>query len=314
MFFPFLLDAYYTEDALEHLRTVDDIPVLSELRVPHECYQRARASGSSTSSSTGKKATAPTLSYDSETRRERPNFSAVNAASAVHRYAPFPPSPVASNSSSRTSRGGDSPSRETSPLNCRFAGNPYKTSYSCPPPLSAPSDDSESNLHSHSPHHVYPHAFPRNARHTHTPPPGVHRPPLSVPSQGPHAHAHPLSSSSSTSSASSSSSQLPALSYSATTATPTPTTASPYAHRYPTAQPTVYSPSPSPSSSASPSAARTPPLSMELDSDKRRHREERTLVPLAALRLSDARPESSASGGRKRYRIDEEVLRNFKSF
>jgi len=40
-------DAYYTEDSLEQLLTVDDIAVLANLPVPHDCYQRARAGTSS---------------------------------------------------------------------------------------------------------------------------------------------------------------------------------------------------------------------------------------------------------------------------
>ena len=41
------LDAYYTEDSLEELHTVDEVPALSGLNVPHECYQRARSTTTS---------------------------------------------------------------------------------------------------------------------------------------------------------------------------------------------------------------------------------------------------------------------------
>lgn len=230
------------------------------------------------------------------------------------RFAPFTPSPIASNNTSRTSGEKDPPSGgRISPLDYRLASNPYRTPYSYPPPSAAPQDEAMPGPHAHTPHHNYSHTCSRNARPIHTLPPGVYLPPLSVPSQGLTAHNHTLSSSPpSTSSVCSSSFQLPSISHSASTSTPTPATASPYSHRYSTPHSKIYSPSPSPSGSTPPSMARTPPLNANNDSSKRRDRDDRTLVPLAALCLSDTRPESGASSGRKRYRIDEEALRAFK--
>ncbi|TDL26035.1 hypothetical protein BD410DRAFT_742453 [Rickenella mellea] len=38
------INAYYTEESVCYLRTINDIPALANLVVPHECYRRARSS------------------------------------------------------------------------------------------------------------------------------------------------------------------------------------------------------------------------------------------------------------------------------
>lgn len=59
----------------------------------------------------------------------------------------------------------------------------------------------------------------------------------------------------------------------------------------------------------------TPSPIMDCALGDEKDRDGRTLVPLAALRLSDAQSNAAGlSGGRKRYRMDEEALRAFKSF
>ena len=313
----FSSDAYYTEDALEHLHTVDDIPVLADMHVPHECYQRARASGSSSSSNVSvAKKPVVALSTDSEVsaRRERINVTTTSPPNAFHRFAPFPASPISTVSSPRgTSRGRTSPSGgRVSPINALMNGNVYKTAYSYPlPPPGVPFNPASVDLHPRSQPHTPAHLFPKAERHTHTPPSNVYLPPLFVPSQVVNpTHSHPSSSTSSASSISSSpSSTPPALSHSATTATPTSTTDSPYIHRYPLPPPASLTPSPCPSDCIPPTSARTPPPSLDCRSGGGR-----TLVPLAALRLSDTKANTTVPNSRKRYKMDEEALRAFKSF
>ena len=104
-------DAYYTEDSLEELRTVDDIPVLANLQVPHECYQRARSStigsGKKTERSTRepfptdvqlpqapRRNSTSTNSQSSQSDLEQPSPLIYQPFSAPSRYSPFPPSPV----------------------------------------------------------------------------------------------------------------------------------------------------------------------------------------------------------------------------
>lgn len=62
-------DAYYTEDTLDSLRTVDDVPPLANLKVPHECYQRARSGAASTSKKSGANGTKDI--FPSESTRAR---------------------------------------------------------------------------------------------------------------------------------------------------------------------------------------------------------------------------------------------------
>lgn len=118
LFVPFdNLDAYYTEDSLEHLRTVDDIPILANLHVPHECYQRARSStiGSSKKTERGPREAIPTdvsmsfpprrnsvstASQSSQSDRDVPLTQAYLPFSIQPRYSPFPPSPVSAIASS----------------------------------------------------------------------------------------------------------------------------------------------------------------------------------------------------------------------
>lgn len=280
------------------------------MHVPHECYQRARASGSSSSSSNAsgsRRPIAASANTDHEVpgRRERPSIL-MNPPNAFHRYAPFPPSPVSlSTSPHALSRGRASPSGgRVSPIDARTNVNLYKTAYSYPPPPPPAPLEQQPSTHPKG----HPRAVAKGGRHSHTPQ-GVHLPPLSVPS-----HAHSSSSTANASITSSPSSQLPSLSHSATTATPTPTTASPRTHGYPLPPPTSFPPSPDPSYCASPMSSMTPPPSMDFELGKEKERDIRALVPLAALRLSDAQPSAGLSVGRKRYRMDEEALRAFKSF
>lgn len=168
-----LPDAYYTEDSLEELRTVDDIPQLSNLQVPHECYQRAR---SSTTASNKKRdsqsgADAPRMrmprrnssasqgSQSSDKEREQNVLQGFTPLSAQPqpRFAAFPPSPVAHPHASSSS---GSSSRAMSPSQQRTR-----------PP------------HHHTPHQLPPsHVLPPRASGLNGSPMA---PPFVVPSQGP---------------------------------------------------------------------------------------------------------------------------------
>ncbi|KAI5118242.1 hypothetical protein M0805_008878 [Coniferiporia weirii] len=101
------MNAYYTEDSLDELRTVDEIPMLARLPVPHECYQRAR---SSTVGGSKKTERSPRNAFPGEIPRsraprrnstasqsslsDRDQQQSLSPLSSHPRYAPFPLSPI----------------------------------------------------------------------------------------------------------------------------------------------------------------------------------------------------------------------------
>ncbi|KAL5523508.1 hypothetical protein ACEPAG_7681 [Sanghuangporus baumii] len=111
------MNAYYTEDSLEHLRIVDDVPILANLHVPHECYQRARSStvGSNKKAERGPREALPTdvsmsfaprrnsistASQSSQSDRDQSLSQGFSPFIVQPRYSPFPPSPVSAIASS----------------------------------------------------------------------------------------------------------------------------------------------------------------------------------------------------------------------
>ncbi|KAL5485457.1 hypothetical protein ACEPAI_8099 [Sanghuangporus weigelae] len=111
------MNAYYTEDTLEHLRIVDDVPILANLHVPHECYQRARSStvGSNKKAERGPREALPTdvsmsfaprrnsisaASQSSQSDRDQSLSQGFSPFIVQARYSPFPPSPVSAIASS----------------------------------------------------------------------------------------------------------------------------------------------------------------------------------------------------------------------
>ncbi|KAH8118926.1 Gti1/Pac2 family-domain-containing protein [Phellopilus nigrolimitatus] len=160
------MNAYYTEDSLEKLHTVDEIRVLSGLHVPHECYQRARSSnvGANKKNERGARDPYPnevqrmhaprrdsTASQSSQSSdRDQSQSQSLTPLSVHPRYAPFPPSPVAhphaaaASSSHLYSVFHASPPRTDSeagalaPLFLPSQG-PYRSSAHGPPPSPSPS-------------------------------------------------------------------------------------------------------------------------------------------------------------------------------
>ena len=147
-----LSDAYYTEDSLEELRTVDDIPQLATLQVPHECYQRARSSTTASS----KKRDSQNNGDAPRTRMPRRNSSASQgsqssdrerdvlqgftplSAQSQPRFAAFPPSPIAHPHASSSSNSFSPPQQRTRPLH-------QHTPHQLPPSHVLPPRSSEPN-------------------------------------------------------------------------------------------------------------------------------------------------------------------------
>ncbi|KLO11741.1 hypothetical protein SCHPADRAFT_915906 [Schizopora paradoxa] len=77
------MNAYYTEDSLEQLLTVDDVDVLANLRVPHECYQRARA-GTSSSTRTRDRGTGREVPGGDMPRMRTPRRNSTASVTSSH--------------------------------------------------------------------------------------------------------------------------------------------------------------------------------------------------------------------------------------
>ncbi|THH06548.1 hypothetical protein EW145_g4008 [Phellinidium pouzarii] len=170
------MNAYYTEDSLEELRTVDEIPVLASLHVPHECYQRAR---SSTVGGSKKIERSPRDVYPGEIPRsraprrnssasqsslsDRDQQQALSPLSTHPRYAPFPPTHTSTAVSTSLPRlHAHSPSHVSLPrtadgLQMSFppsfvpsqgpsVSDMYRSSINFPPPSPTPSAGSSSLL------------------------------------------------------------------------------------------------------------------------------------------------------------------------
>ncbi|KAI0743954.1 Gti1/Pac2 family-domain-containing protein [Daedaleopsis nitida] len=94
------LNAYYTQDSLEALHTVDDIPLLSRIEVPRNCYVCARNNGARRNARqilAPVDLTMPSVVYDVASATSSPPRSGSDPASptilpaAASSHAPIPP-------------------------------------------------------------------------------------------------------------------------------------------------------------------------------------------------------------------------------
>ena len=82
------IDAYYTQESLESLRTVDDIPFLRTIEVPRNCYVCARNNGTRRNARQGgAESNLPQLTYDSSSS----SSATLSPEALTYNSIPLPP-------------------------------------------------------------------------------------------------------------------------------------------------------------------------------------------------------------------------------